>query len=113
MLRQKGDVRRPHPLIWHYPHYWANRRIREADSTVTHFSAIREGDWKLIYLYEKESCVLYNLAEDRSEQHNLADENPELTSKMCKDLHDLLQKVGAQTPVDKTTGKPVALPHIK
>ena len=112
LLLQTGDIQRPHPPVWHYPHYWGWKALREADSTITPFSAIREGDWKLIYTYEKGRCELYNLAEDIGEQHNLAGAKPEITQRLCKDLHDVLQGMGAQTPICRETGKALDLPHF-
>ena len=83
-----------------------------ADST-TPFSAIREGDRKLIYTYEKERCELYDLAEDIGEKHDLAAEKPAITAQLCKDLHDVLKMMGAQTPVDRESGKALGLPEVK
>ncbi|NOY37378.1 MAG: sulfatase [Chlorobi bacterium] len=111
LLLQRGEITRPHPLVWHYPHYWANKHIRDADSTITPFSAIREGNWKLIYLYEKEQCELYNLAEDIGEQNNLTGDKPQLAKTMCTDLRNILQQMNAQTPVDRESGVQVPLPH--
>src|SRR5690606_15680725 len=40
-------------------------------------SALRQGEWKLVKLDQKSDWELYNLAEDRTELHNLADEYPD------------------------------------
>ncbi len=112
LLLGKGEIKRPHPLVWHYPHYWGWKGIRDADTTITPFSSIREGDWKLIYTYEKGKVELYNLADDISEKHNLAREIPEKARKLCNDLHDILKAMDAQTPIDRNTGRPLPLPAI-
>ncbi len=111
LLLQTGGIERPHPLVWHYPHYWGWKALRVADSTITPFSAIREGDWKLIYTYEKGRCELYDLAEDIGEKHNLAKEKPDVAQKLCGDLRSVLQVMGAQTPIDRETGEAVGLPR--
>jgi arylsulfatase len=53
-------LNRPQPLFWEHE---SNR-------------AVREGDWKLVALAGK-PWRLYNLAADRTEQHDLADAQPE------------------------------------
>ena len=45
--------------------------------------ALRAGDWKLIATGENGPWELYNLATDRSEQHNLANANPDRIAKMA------------------------------
>ena len=111
LLLQEGPVTRSHPLVWHYPHYWGWKALREADSTITPFSAIREGDWKLIYTYETGRCELYNLAEDIGEKNNLADKEKDVTRLLCGDLRSVLQMMGAQTPIDRKSGKALGLPE--
>ena len=56
-------------LFWHYPHYWAGK-------TVTPFSVVRQGNWKLIHFYEDDRQELYNLKDDPSERKDLAKANP-------------------------------------
>jgi len=113
LLLGGSNIDRPHPLVWHYPHYWANARIRQADSTITPFSAIREGDWKLIYLYEQEKCLLFNLGEDIGEQKDHSAEFPDITAGLCDQLAQLLREMNARTPVDRASGKPVPYPHFE
>lgn len=45
--------------------------------------AIRVGDWKLAAVSEKGEWELYNLAEDRSEMHNLASKHPEKVQELA------------------------------
>ena len=112
LLLQTGTIVRPHPLVWHYPHYWGWKALREADSTITPFSAIREGDWKLIYTYETGRCELYNLAEDIGEKNNLVDKKGNVALKLCGDLRSILRMMGAQRPVDRETGEEVGWPEF-
>ncbi|WP_018628705.1 sulfatase [Niabella aurantiaca] len=78
-------------LYWHYPHY-GNQKGSPA-------SAIRSGNWKLIYWYEDQHCELYNLKEDQSEAHDLAPVKKALTKKLKADLQAWLKKEGAIYPV--------------
>ncbi len=67
----KGQVEgRPHQTL-----YWKKESR----------GAIRDGDWKLVRFPDR-PAELYNLAEDMSEIHNLADENPDLVKELYKKL---------------------------
>jgi arylsulfatase len=44
----------------------------------------RKSDWKLIGKTGSDQWELYNLASDRTEQHNLVDEHPELVTEMAQ-----------------------------
>ena len=50
------------------------------------FSAIREGDWKLMY-FQDYGYALYNLANDLGEKNNILKDHPERVAKMKKDLN--------------------------
>ncbi len=45
-------------------------------------AAIRVGDWKLVRLGRQGAWELYDMQADRTELHNLADEKPELVSRL-------------------------------
>ncbi|MBO9595141.1 MAG: sulfatase [Niabella sp.] len=77
-------------LYWHYPHY-GNQKGSPA-------SAIRSGNWKLIYWYEDEHCALYNLKDDPSEAHDLAPVKKALAKKMKADLQGWLKREKAVYP---------------
>lgn len=49
------------------------------------FSAMREGDWKLMYVQDF-GYALYNLKEDIGEKHNVAKQYPEKLGQMRRDL---------------------------
>jgi len=68
LLTGEDDVDRE-ANFWHYPHYSNQGGIPG--------SSIRAGDYKLIHFFEDDRLELYNLQEDISEEHNLADEQPE------------------------------------
>ncbi|WP_193211947.1 sulfatase [Luteolibacter marinus] len=78
------------PLFWHYPH-WGNQGGIP-------FSAVRDGDWKLIRFYWKKGTELYNLAKDPGEQHDLAKEEPEQVARLAKELDGFLKETGALLP---------------
>ena len=73
LLTGEDDVDRE-AMFWHYPHY--------GNQGGTPGSSIRVGDYNLIHFFEDDRLELYNLQEDISEEHNLADEQPELTAKL-------------------------------
>jgi len=76
------------PLFWHYPHY-SNQGGKPG-------AAIRLGDYKLIEFFDPGIVELYNLAEDMSENNNLADDMPEKVSEMLEELHSWQKEVGAK-----------------
>jgi uncharacterized sulfatase len=76
-------------LYWHLPHYHHS----------TPASAIRRGNWKLIEFFETGSVELYNLANDLSEQTNLATQEPQRAKEMQAALAAWRKKVSAQMPV--------------
>ena len=87
LLSESGKLSRE-SLYWHYPHYSNQGGIPGA--------AIRSGDWKLIERFEDGRVHLYNLAEDVSEQNDLADDHPDRVASMRASLHDWYKEVGAR-----------------
>lgn len=76
-------------LYWHLPHYHHS----------TPATAMRQGDWKLIEFYEDGGKFeLYNLAQDLSEQNNLAKQQPERVKAMSAALKAWRKEVQAQMP---------------
>jgi arylsulfatase A-like enzyme len=99
----KNDQRE---LVWHHPNRWI-----AAEGPNIHFaSAIRKGDWKLIYDFRNKRLELYHLKDDIQEQHDLASSNPQKTKELATSLAHQLRKWDAQLPVFKKTGEPVAWP---
>ncbi|MBT5928370.1 MAG: sulfatase [Verrucomicrobia bacterium] len=82
-------------LFWHYPHY--------SNQGGFPGGAIRSGDWKLIERFEDGQTHLYNLRHDLGETEDLANQYPERTNEMRKDLHAWYQNVDAKflQPMDK------------
>lgn len=79
-------------LFWHYPH-WGNQGG-------TPGSAVRSGEWKYIEWYFRKEPELFNLASDPSETTNVADENPEVVSRMQNELKQWREKTDALAPAE-------------
>ncbi|MDT8300442.1 MAG: sulfatase [Sedimentisphaerales bacterium] len=77
-------------FYWHYPlekpHFLGGRSA----------GAIRKGNFKLIEFFDTGQVELYNLADDISEQHNLASELPEKANELKKLLAKWRTEVGAK-----------------
>ncbi len=115
-LMQGRKLRRTAALFWHYPHQWY--RDIGVGLGIEPFTAMRDGDFKLIYFYgdgvvdgkgDDPRWELYNLAQDIGEEQNLVFAKPRLAAKLRKKLIDWMVRVGAQTPISKITGKPLEL----
>ncbi len=77
-------------LYWHYPHYHGSGSRPSG--------AVRAGDYKLIEWFEDNSIELYNLKNDISEKHNLAEELPQKTAQLRNMLHNWRKSVRARMP---------------
>ena len=93
-------------LVWNFPNDWTNR-FGEQYNWMT---AIRQGDWKLIYFEKFGRLELYNLKDDIKENHDLSKKYPARTKELARLLTKKLQAYQAQRPVVKTTGQPVPWP---
>ena len=89
LLRQKGQLDRS-ALFWHFPHYHGSGNKPSG--------AVRQGDYKLIEWFEDGSVELYNVAEDISEEHDLASAMPEKVEELRTLLHEWRESVGAHMP---------------
>ncbi|MCH7228178.1 sulfatase [Haloferula sp. A504] len=79
------------PLCFHYPHWAFHKENRPG-------SAIRDGKYKLIVRYDDESVELFDLKADPSETKDLANELPEVTKRLKKQLDAWLEETGARRP---------------
>jgi arylsulfatase A len=77
-------------IFWHYPHYHPGG--------ASPYSAIRNGNYKLIEFFEDGTLELYNLAEDIGESNNLAKSSPEMANKLYEELQSWREETGAQYP---------------
>lgn len=108
-LLQGNDIP-PRDLLWHWPHYWAGSWLREEFEIVAPFSALRSGDWKVVWQWDQQRAELFNLADDIGEHHDLAPKQRELTSRMLAKLSARLRAVNAPRPRDHHSGEPVPWP---
>lgn len=105
LLEGKLKEKNNRPLFWHYPNAWG-----PSGPGIGSYSAVRNGNWKLIYFHEKQELELYNLSEDIGENDNLAFKNPDQVKYLAQLLTDHLIHVNAQMPAYKETGKQVPWP---
>ena len=94
-------------LIWHYPNNWTSVNQKG----ISWASAIRVGDWKLIYFHKYEKLELYNLELDIKEENNLAYTHLDKLKELSIQLTDSLKERDARMPNYKTTGKQVPWPN--
>ena len=82
-------------IYWHFPGYLGSGRNTWR---TTPAGAIRAGDWKLLEYFEDGRLELYNLAEDISEQNNLATEMPDKAQRLRDQLAAWRESVDAPMP---------------
>ena len=92
-------------LYWHYPNEWGPE-----GPGIGSFSAIRKGEWKLIYFHEDQRYELYDLSNDIGEQNNLASKEASKLSELIVLLSEYLISVEAQMPRDKETQ--IQIPYL-
>jgi hypothetical protein len=93
-------------LIFHYPHQWKPYDLEDID----YLSAVRKGDWKLVYRMRSGTLELYNLRTDIGEQHNVASEYPQVVKSLAAELGGQLRSWQSPMPTYRDTGKRVPLP---
>lgn len=93
------------PLAWHYPHKWG-----PDGPGLEPFTAWREGDWKLIYLYESARRELYDLAADVGELHDRSAAEPQVLARLRDHMRRWMESTGAQRPLDKASGRMLPIP---
>jgi uncharacterized sulfatase len=110
------------PLYWHFPYYTPERKRpgltagigvdNNSSNTINPpMSAIRSGDFKLIYFHEDQRSELYNLKDDESESSDLSEVDPARTKQLQDELFQLLKSVNARYPAPKTAIQRVSDAH--
>lgn len=84
-------------LYWHYPHYHPGG--------ATPYSAIRDGDYRLVEFYEDGRAEFYDLAADIGEENDLAAAMPQKAAELKAKLDAWRERVGAQAPVPNPSYK--------
>lgn len=105
LLLQTGNPSKGRALIWNFPNVWGN-----TGPGISLNSAIRKGQWKMIYNYKTGEKELYDIENDISEQVNLVNTHPEIVRKLSKQLGRELRRMKAQRPSFKATGEPCPWP---
>ncbi len=96
-LRGRGQP--SHPLYFHSPHYWG-----ATGPGVEPFSAVRDGDLKLIWFYDRGAAELYDVARDPGEHEDLAAARPGEVSRLRALLRAQLAACDAQVPSREGSG---------
>ncbi len=102
---QHDESRAERPLFWHFPNNWG-----PSGPGIGPSSAMRKGDWKLIYYHDSGNYELFDLSKDLSETNNLAGSQPQVRAKLAAELGSYLTSVQAQMPIRKEPGAAVAYP---
>lgn len=106
LLKGEKQLKRE-SIFWHYPLYLSGNRRNKLIPVLgtqmlywrgTPSSAIRKGDWKLIYYFENKSVKLFNLVLDISEENDLSEKEPEKATELLKDLKAWQKETNAPVP---------------
>jgi arylsulfatase A-like enzyme len=91
------------PLLFHYPHVWGPN---DPGWGYEPHSAMRLGNWKVIYFYQPKRWELYDLSSDIGEANNLATQQPNKLRKMAARMLSELEECGAQWPTHRESKLP-------
>lgn len=105
-LKETSKIDSTRALIWHFPNRWTS----DESNAFSYASAIRLGDWKLIYLMKLQKLELYNLKSDLGERVDLSQRYPEKVKELAVKLTNQLKESNAQMPAYKSNGKKVLWP---
>jgi uncharacterized sulfatase len=94
LLQGKSFAMKRNSLYWHFPYYHPPKSYEGTKPC----SAIREGNYKLIYFYEDGRIELYDLEKDVEETNDLTSKLPEQASKLKAQLFRHLKNAGARFP---------------
>lgn len=94
-------------MVWHYPNNWTNVNLKG----ISWASAIRQGDWKLIYFHKQQVLELYDLSKDIAEMHDLSRQQVTKTKALAHLLTQKLKERNASMPSWLSTGKTIAWPN--
>ena len=99
-------------ILFHQPHRWGPE-----GPGIEPFTAIRRGDWKLIFFHddapaERARVQLFDVAHDPGETRERSGDEPARLAAMLALLRAACAESGAQMPLDRATGRPVELPTM-
>ncbi len=72
---------------------------------------LRDGDWKLVS-FQSQPWELYNLANDRTELHNVAAQHPDIVSRMVRQWHEMTENVLIATAKERAPVAETATGHV-
>ncbi len=107
MLTGEESLDYNRPILQHFPHQWRP----EVNEDIDYMTALRVGDWKLIYRHRTQALELYNLADDIGERKNLAKSNPEQLQQMAEVMTAELKAKNALMPTLRATGELLPYPN--
>ena len=84
-------LKAPHVRVGNEEYWWSHEGNR----------ALRQQDWKLVAAGKAGSWELYNLREDRSEQHDLASSHPDQVRAMAERWEELNQQFSTQAKASR------------
>lgn len=93
-------------LIWNVPNKWT---VKDGPG-INFFSAIRQGDFKLVYDMKHGKLELYNLREDIGEMSDIATKERKKVKELSHLLTKQLKDWEAQLPTYKSSGKTIPFP---
>ena len=85
-LLGENDAPREGPVFFEYDSYGGGNIRPFLDKDKSPTLAVREGDWKLLVNPDGSNLQLYNVAVDRDESENVADDNAELVERLQGEL---------------------------
>lgn len=106
LLKNPSSVDNERSLVWHFPNKWQNLK----EEGINYFSAIRKGDWKLVYNLRNSKYELYNLKNDIGETNDLSNTQPQKAKELVQLLGARLKNWNAPMPIYKSNQQPVAWP---
>ncbi len=97
-------------LLFHQPHAWGPE-----GPGIEPFSAIRSGDWKLIWFHDARGpgsrIELFEVANDPGESAERSADRPEKLAELKELLRTALEQAGAQLPTVREGGGAVSVPR--
>ena len=105
-LWREGAALAERSLYWNQPHFWGVH-----GPGIWPFSAVRRGDWKLLYRHADRGFELYDLGRDPGERRDLAAREPERVRALAEDLSAWFERTGAQLSLELESGAPIELPR--
>lgn len=106
VLKNPAWIDSTRALVWHHPNRW----IPQEGPAISWASALRKGDWKLVYQHRTESLELYNLKSDIGETIDVSRSYPQKLKELATLLTAQLKNWDAQMPTFKRSGKAVLWP---